>query len=138
MEAEKRDIETERDDDVKKRLNELEDRLKELEAEGAKGAQLSAAKREAQRDIEKLTEQAKRETDHLDEVLSAFKGLSVKQLVADDNVYRSLRERFGDFFDGGMGAEAIKRLLQDFDVQAEGDFLRDQIENGKGTRRLKA
>ena len=138
LEEEKREIETLRDDDVKKRLNELEDRLKELEGEGAKGAQLSAAKREAQRDIERLTEQAKRETDHLDEVLSAFKGLNVKQLVADDAVYRSLRERFGDYFEGGMGAEAIKRLLSDYDVEAEAAALRDQIENGKGTRRLKA
>src|SRR5438094_6498392 len=37
-----------------------------------------------------------------------------------------------------MGAEAIKRLLQDYDVEAETESLRDQIENGKGTRRLKA
>jgi DNA-directed RNA polymerase subunit beta' len=138
LEQEKKEIDAERDAQIKKRLTELENRLKELETEGAKGAQLSAAKREAQRDIERITEAAKRDTDHLDEVLAAFKGLSVKQLVADDNVYRSLRERFGDFFDGGMGAEAIKRLLLDFDVEAEGDLLRDQIENGKGTRRLKA
>ena len=62
----------------------------------------------------------------------------MKQLVADDNVYRSLRERFADYFDGGMGAEAIKRLLQDYDVVAEGEALRDTIENGKGTKRLKA
>ena len=138
LDTEKKEIDADRDDQIKHRLNDLEDRLKELEGEGAKGAQLSAAKREAQRDIERITEASKRETDHLDEVLAAFKGLSVKQLVADDIVYRSLRERFGDYFDGGMGAEAIKRLLLDFDVQAEGDVLRDQIENGKGTRRLKA
>ena len=138
LDEEKREIDIDRDDQVKRRLNELEDRLKELEAEGAKGAQLSAAKREAQRDIERLTEQAKRETDHLDEVLSAFKSLNVKQLVADDAVYRSLRERFGEYFEGGMGAEAIKRLLSDYDVEAESLVLRDQIDNGKGTRRLKA
>jgi DNA-directed RNA polymerase subunit beta' len=138
IEAEKKDLEADRDLDVKKRLAELEDRLKELESEGAKGAQLSAAKREAQRDVERIHEVAGRETQHLDDVLSAFKGLKVKQLVADDNVYRSLRERFGDFFDGGMGAESIKRLLQDYDVETEAESLRDQIENGKGTRRLKA
>ena len=138
LEEEKREIDGDRDDQVKRRLNELEDRLKELEAEGAKGAQLSAAKREAQRDVERIHEAAGRETQHLDDVLSAFKGLSVKQLVADDSVYRSLRERFGDYFEGGMGAEAIKRLLQDFDVEGEAATLRDQIENGKGTRRLKA
>jgi DNA-directed RNA polymerase subunit beta' len=138
MEAEKRDIENERDDDVKKRLAELEDRLKELEAEGAKGAQLSAAKREAQRDVERIHEAAGRDSQHLDDVLTAFKGLRVKQLVADDNVYRSLRERFSDYFDGGMGAESIKRLLADMDTEVEAESLRDQIENGKGTRRLKA
>ena len=121
MEAEKRDIDTERDDDVKKRLGELEDRLKELEAEGAKGAQLSAAKREAQRDVERIHEAAGRDSQHLDDVLTAFKGLRVKQLVADDNVYRSLRERFSDYFDGGMGAESIKRLLADMDTEVEAE-----------------
>ena len=138
IESEKREIEADRDDQVKHRLSELEDRLKELEAEGAKGAQLSAAKREAQRDVERIHENAAREAQHLDDVLAAFKGLKVKQLVADDAVYRSLRERFGDYFDGGMGAEAIKRLLQDYDVEPEVGSLRDQIENGKGTKRLKA
>ncbi|HEY7666630.1 MAG TPA: DNA-directed RNA polymerase subunit beta' [Actinomycetota bacterium] len=138
LEQEKKDIDADRDDWIKRRLSELEDRLKELEGEGAKGAQLSAAKREAQREIERRTEEAAREAQHLDDVLSAFKGLSVKQLVADDAVYRSLRERFGDYFEGGMGAEAIKRLLQDYDVEGEAESLRDQIENGKGTRRLKA
>ena len=138
MEAEKRDIEAERDEDVKKRLGELEDRLKELEGEGAKGAQLTAAKREAQRDVEKIHEAAGRETQHLDDVLAAFKSLKMKQLVADDNVYRSLRERFGDYFDGGMGAEAIKRLLIDMDTVAEAENLKEIIETGKGTKKLKA
>src|SRR6266508_4337179 len=138
IEEEKHEFEADRDEEIKGRLAELEDRLRELEAEGAKGAQLSAARREAQRDIERLTEASKRETDHLDEVLTAFKNLNVKQLVADDAVYRSLRERFGDYFDGGMGAEAIKRLLQDLRLEEEADSLRDQIATAKGTRRLKA
>ncbi len=138
IEEEKREIEADRDEEIKGRLAELEDRLRELEAEGAKGAQLSAARREAQRDIERLTEAAKRETDHLDEVLTAFKNLYVKQLVADDQVYRSLRERFGEYFDGGMGAEAIKRLLMDLGLEEEAESLREQIATGKGTRRLKA
>jgi DNA-directed RNA polymerase subunit beta' len=138
MEEEKHEIEAERDDDIKARLNELEERLRELESEGAKGAQLSAARREAQREIERMTEAAKRETDHLDEVLAAFKKLTVKQLVADDAVYRSLRERFTEYFDGGMGAESVKRLLQDLKLEDEAESLRGQIETAKGTRRLKA
>jgi DNA-directed RNA polymerase subunit beta' len=138
IDEEKRQLEAERDDEIKSRLNELEDRLRELEGEGAKAAQLSAARREAQRDVDRITEATKRDTDHLDEVLTAFKNLNVKQLVADDSVYRSLRERYGDYFDGGMGAEAIKRLLQDLKLEEEADSLREQIATGKGTRRLKA
>jgi DNA-directed RNA polymerase subunit beta' len=136
--SERAEIDEKRDGQINERLADLEERLKELEAEGAKSAQLTAARREAQRDIDKLTEAAKRETDHLDEVLSAFKGLSVKQLVADDAVYRSLRDQFGDYFEGGMGAEAIKRLLIDLDLEAESESLRETIKTAKGTRRQKA
>src|SRR5206468_912586 len=138
IDEEKREIDGRRDDEIQARLRDLEDRLRELEAEGAKGAQLSAARREAQRDVERITEAARRETDHLDQVLDSFQGLNVKQLVADDLVYRTLRERFGDYFEGGMGAEAIKRLLQDLDLKAEAENLREQIRTAKGTRRQKA
>jgi DNA-directed RNA polymerase subunit beta' len=138
LDAEKRQIDGQRDQTIAKRLSELEDRLRDMEAEGAKGAQLSAARREAQRDVERITEASRQETQHLEDVLSAFKNLTVKQLVADDAVYRSLRERFGDYFEGGMGAEAIKRLLIDLDLQAEAAGLREQIHTAKGTRRQKA
>ncbi|MDP9342558.1 MAG: DNA-directed RNA polymerase subunit beta' [Actinomycetota bacterium] len=138
IDEEKREVDRHRDEEIQDRLSELEERLRELEAEGAKGAQLSAARREAQREIERLTEASKRETDQLDQVLDAFRDLKVKQLVADDAVYRQLRERYGDYFDGGMGAEAIKRLLLDLDLEAEAEFLREQIRTAKGTRRQKA
>src|SRR5947209_1970853 len=138
LDAEKKQIEGQRDQTIAKRLNELEDRLRDLEAEGAKGAQLSSARREAQRDVDRIRDAAQQEAQHLDNVLSSFKSLSIKQLVADDVVYRSLRERFGDYFEGGMGAEAIKRLLIDLDLEAEAANLREQIHTAKGTRRQKA
>src|SRR5437899_3300600 len=124
---EKKQIEAHRDQEISKRLSELEDRLRDLASEGVKGAQVTASRREAQRDVERITEGARQEVEHLDAVLSSFKNLAVKQLVADDAVYRSLRERFGDYFDGGMGAEAIKRLLVDLDLDTESEFLQDQI-----------
>ena len=104
-------IEAHRDDEIK-RLSELEDRLRDLEGEGAKGAQLSAARREAQRDVDRITEQPQARDRAPRRGADRVQDAAVKQLVADDAVYRSLRERFGDYFDGGMGAEAIKRLLQ--------------------------
>ena len=104
-------------------MSELEDRLRDLESEGvrARSSRRPAARPSATSSGSPSA--AERETEHLDDVLSAFKTPAVKQLVADDSVYRSLRERFGDYFDGGMGAEAIKRLLVDLDLEAEGEFL---------------
>src|SRR5438105_380859 len=128
IDDEKREIDGRRDGEIRERLAELEERLRELEGEGAKGAQLSAARREAQRDVERITEAARRETDHLDQVFEAFQKLNLKQLVADDLVYRTLRERFGDYFDGGMGAEAIKRLLADLDLKAEAETLQEAVD----------
>ncbi len=138
LEDEKRQIENHRDQDVNKRLNELEDRLRDLEAEGAKNAQLTAARREAERDAAKVRAQAEEDLADLDQLLTQFKGLSRKQLVADDKIYRMLRDRYGDYFEGGMGAESIKRLLLDLDLEAESEFLKDQIKTAKGTRRQKA
>ena len=72
VDAEKRQIEGQRDQAISKRLSELEDRLRDLEAEGAKGAQLSAARREAQREVERITEGAREEVQHMDDVFSSF------------------------------------------------------------------
>src|SRR5213079_2956132 len=60
------------------------------------------------------------------------------QLVADEMLYRELRDRFGQYFDGGMGAEALQKLLQGFDLYAEADRLRETIRSGKGQKKLRA
>ncbi|MFM7719255.1 MAG: DNA-directed RNA polymerase subunit beta' [Actinomycetota bacterium] len=138
VDREKKELDADRDAEIRARLSELETRLRQLEKEGVKGAALSAEKKAAQRDVDRITETAKRDADHLDEVLTAFKALKPKQLVADDAIYRSLRERYGDYFDGGMGAEAIKRLLQELPLEEEAQSLREQIATGKGARRAKA
>ena len=53
-------------------------------------------------------------------------------------LYRELEDRFGDYFHGGMGAEALKQIISDFDIDAETEILRDTIKNGKGQRKIRA
>jgi DNA-directed RNA polymerase subunit beta' len=67
-----------------------------------------------------------------------FMRIEPKQLVADEGIYREMRMNYGDYFKGGMGAEAIRDLLDDIDLEATAAELRDVIENGKGQRRAKA
>ncbi len=53
-------------------------------------------------------------------------------------LYRELRDRFGEYFNGGMGAEALQRLLENFDLDGEAESLRETIRSGKGQKKLRA
>jgi DNA-directed RNA polymerase subunit beta' len=136
--AEKAHLEQKRDADVEARAKKLETDLAELEAEGAKADVRRKVREGAEREMRQLRERAQREIDRLEEVLDTFRKLDVKQLVADEMLYRELRDRFGQYFDGGMGAEALQKLLQGFDLSAEADRLRETIRSGKGQKKLRA
>ena len=40
-------------------------------------------------------------------------------------LYREMRDRFGMYFEGGMGAAAIQKRLETFDLEAEAESLRE-------------
>ena len=66
-------------------------------------------------------------------------GLQEKELISEER-YRDLREEFGpDGFGAKMGAEAIKDLLVEIDIEALADELKIVMRNDKSQiRRLKA
>jgi DNA-directed RNA polymerase subunit beta' len=49
-----------------------------------------------------------------------------------------MRDRFGLYFEGGMGAAAIQKRLETFDLDAEAELLREIIATGKGQRKTRA
>ena len=83
-------------------------------------------------------DRAQREIDRLEEVLDTFRKLEVKQLISDELLYRELRDRFGDYFEGGMGAESLQTLVKNFDLDAEAESLRETIRSGKGQKKIRA
>ena len=54
--------------------------------------------------------------------------LEKKQLLSEKE-YRAYREKFGTKFEAAMGAEAIKRLLQEIDLEEETEHLKRRVEN---------
>ena len=136
--AEKRQAENSRDSEIEKRAAKLEADLAELEAEGAKADVRRKVKEGGEREMRQIRDRAQREIDRLDEVLDTFRKLEPKQLVTDELLYRELRDRFGEYFTGGMGAEAIKALLENMDLDAEAELLREIIRSGKGQRKIRA
>ncbi len=49
-----------------------------------------------------------------------------------------MRDRFGRYFRGGMGAQAIQDRLATFDLDAEANDLREIIRTGKGQKKARA
>jgi DNA-directed RNA polymerase subunit beta' len=136
--AEKSTMEKKRDSDIDTRAKKLETDLAELEAEGAKSDVRRKVREGGEREMRQIRDRAQREIDRLDEVMDTFRKLDVKQLISDEMLYRELRDRFGEYFEGGMGAESLQVLLQNFDLDAEADSLRETIRSGKGQKKLRA
>ncbi len=138
IEVEKKEIENRRDADVEARAKRLEGDLAELEAEGAKGDVRRKVKESAEREMSQLRKRADAEIDRIQQVWDRFKNLKVQDLEGDEILYREMRDRFGMYFEGGMGAAAIQKRLESFDLNAEAESLRETIATGKGQRKTRA
>jgi len=138
LDVEKKQIAQRRDDEVNKRATKLESDLAELEAEGAKSDQRRKVKESAEREMAQIRRRADAEIDRLDRVFDRFKGLKVQDLEGDEVLYREMRDRYGRYFNGGMGAAAIQKRLETFDLEAESEKLREIVATGKGQRKTRA
>jgi len=136
--VERKQLEQRRDNEVETRMKKLEEDLAQLEAEGAKSDVRRKVKEGAEREIKQLRDRAQREIDRLDEVWSRFKNLKVQDLEGDEVLYREMKMRFGKYFEGAMGAAAIQKRLENFDLDAEAENLRETIKTGKGQRKTRA
>jgi DNA-directed RNA polymerase subunit beta' len=131
-------LEKRRDSALEDRSKKLEEDLAALEAEGAKADARRKVRDGAEREMKQIRDRAQRELDRLEEVWSTFKSLQVQDLMGDEMLYREMKNWFGKYFEGHMGATAIQKRLEDFDIEAEVASLRDTIANGKGQRKVRA
>ncbi|MDI9995655.1 DNA-directed RNA polymerase subunit beta', partial [Rhodococcus ruber] len=138
MEVEKKSVADQRDADLEARAQKLEADLAELEAEGAKSDVRRKVKDGGEREMRQLRDRAQRELDRLEEIWNTFTKLKPKDLIVDELLYRELQDRYGEYFTGAMGAESIQKLIENFDIDAEAESLRETIRSGKGQKKLRA
>ena len=136
--TEKSHLEKRRDSDVNARMAKLEEDLAQLEEEGAKADIKRKVRDGAEKETKQIRDRAQRELDRLDAVWSRFKSLKVQDFEGDEVLYREMKARFGKYFEGYMGAEAIQKRLASFDLQAEAENLKNTIQTGKGQRKTRA
>ncbi len=62
--------------------------------------------------------------------------LQYKQLLTERE-YREAYDKYGNTFEAAMGAEAIKKLLQDIDLEKESVELKAQLQDTTGQKRVR-
>ncbi len=120
------------------RLERLEEELAQMEEAGAKVQEISARRREVEREIKDRDERAGVEGELLKEAFATFRTMKAKQLIESEQLWREIVDRYGDYYVGGMGAEAIKDLINRFDLDAEILKLREDLEAKSQQRRQRA
>ena len=82
--------------------------------------------------------------ERMRQVWETFQTMTPKDVVNDETLFRELKERFGspygfgEYFRGGMGAEAVRDLLEQVDLDAEREELEDQVKTAKGQKQQRA
>ena len=138
IDIERKNLENRRDSEVNERLAKMEEDVASLEAEGAKADAKRKVKDAAEREAKQRRDRADREIARLDEVWSRFKSLKVQDLEGDELLYRDMVYRFGKYFEGYMGAAAIQKRLESFDLTAEAELLREVIATKTGQKKTRA
>jgi len=92
-------------------------------------------------DTEAYLEEA---AERMQEVWKIFTEMKPKDVINDETVFRELKDRFGspfgwgEYFRGGMGAEAVRDLLEQVDLAADCEELEQIINSSKGQKQARA
>ena len=134
----KKQLENRRDDEINKRQEKLEEDLAKLEEAGSKNDVKKKTRDSAEREMNQIRKRFDKEIDRLDAVFDRFRTLKVQDLEGDEQLYREMRDRFGKYFEGYMGAQAIQERLKTFDLQAEAETLREIVRTGRSAKKVRA
>ena len=139
FDAEIKHLEQRRDTEIEARAKKVEEDLAALEETGeAKGPARAKLRNGAEREMTAIRTRYNDQIARVDAVFDKFKKLKPGDMVDDVDLWREMQDRYGDYFDGCMGAEAIKKRLQSLDLEAISKELREEIKDASEQRKTKA
>jgi DNA-directed RNA polymerase subunit beta' len=120
------------------RLEALEDELERMQEGGAKSQEINARRKEVEREIKDREERANREVELVEDSFDTFRTFKPKDLVESEQLWREIYFRYDDYFNGGMGAEAVKELLLNLDLDTEMELLNENLDARSAQKRQRA
>ena len=131
-------LEKRRDLEIDKRAKKLEDDLSQIETDGDAKAATTKLKNSAAREQKAIRKRFDDQIKRLQAVWDRFKTLEPGDMEGDVDLWEEMRDRYGEYFEGSMGAEAIQKRLKDFDLESADQQLREIVRTGSGQRKARA
>jgi DNA-directed RNA polymerase subunit beta' len=123
--------------------DELTEEYAEIPEEEREAA-IARVRKEEKEAIEDIRRSVNEQIELVQRAWEEFQTLEPRQIVDDEELFREMKDRFGDeygygvYFRGGMGAEAIRDLIGQVDLEKEAQDLRDTVGEARGQKRQKA
>jgi len=87
--------------------------------------------------LQSVLSEAKDAISKLEDHITALEKLKKLKLITEGQ-YQELKAEYGDFFEVGMGAEAVLQVLKDLDLEKLRQGLIEEVRSSAGQRRKKA
>jgi DNA-directed RNA polymerase subunit beta' len=120
------------------KLKDIETRAAKLEADGAKESELRALQRGTEKELDAVRSRFAEERELAKQAFDTFEGMHSRQIIEDEVLYREMEFRYGEYFEGGMGADAILQLIDRMDLDEEERVMREMIDAKDGRKPLSA
>jgi DNA-directed RNA polymerase subunit beta' len=123
-------LEAKQEETIAKQQSELEEKIVLMEQDKATVEEINRLREQFIEERTKLEEDIANDIEQL-------RDIKVKKILTE-NQYHDLKEKYGDVFEAGMGAEAILQIIKNIDLDELRNELLQETQSSSGQRRKKA
>ena len=122
----------------KKRIKQMDTEIKAMENAKIPEPEIQIRKKEVEKENKQKKAKSDAEIKVIEEAFSTLKTLKPKTLIENDVLWREMIDKYDEYFTGGMGAEAVRELVQLVDLKAEMEKLETDLDSKSAQRRQRA
>jgi len=126
------------DEKISKEKKDIDKWVKQLEDVKTPLPEIEFKKKERMKALTSMEKKYKYEAEVIQSAFDTLKTLKPKQLVDDLDVWREMTRTYGEYFKGGMGAEAVRDLVQLVDLEKEMELLERDLKSESEQRKTRA
>ena len=121
-----------------KRIKQMDTEIKAMQNAKIPEPEIQIRKKEIEKEIKQKQAKSDAEIKVIEDAFSTLKTLKPKTLIENDTLWREMIDKYDEYFVGGMGAEAVRELVQLVDLKAEMEKLETDLDSKSAQRRQRA